>query len=472
MRLGVESLDVRCCPRAATVTALGPAPAEPGIESEPPSVRPNFLLIVTDDQRVDTMRAMPQTRHLLARSGVRFANSFVTTPLCCPSRSSLLTGQYAHNHGVRGNRPPNGGFELFRDGSTLATWLHDAGYRTGLFGKYLNGYPEGGNEDYVPPGWDEFQATVSVRGAGAPFFDYDIAGTGPRRHYGTEPADYSTDVLAALVIDFIEGAEQNDDQPFFAYFAPQAPHAPTTPAPRHAGTLDTLEPHRPPSFDEPDLQDKPMWLNRGPLSQNEIEAVAQLRQDTYESLFAVDEAIAQFVSTLTDTAELDRTVIIFTSDNGFQWGEHRRIGKDLPYEESIQVPLVIRDGRSPVRRRVGRLALNIDLAPTIAEMAGLKPPRTVDGRSLVPLLAGNPAVSWRSEFLVEGFRRQHGYTALRSKGWKYIEHDSGERELYDLRTDPYELNSLHDDESREPLIREMANRLQLLRECHADSCRA
>ena len=436
---------------------------------------PNIILINTDDQRADTMEFMPATVGLLGGLGTTFDNSFVCTGICGPSRASLFTGKYGHNTGVLANEPPVGGLANFDDTTTIATILQDAGYRTGLVGKYANGYssavkasdPESG---FIPPGWDEWQSLV-----GNQYYNYSICENGPIRTYGADAEDYQTDVLASKAEDFILSSEADDDQPFFLYLAPLAPHmkSPATiPAPRHEGAFDDVDPIHLPSFNETDVTDKPSWVRSLPqLSASEIATLESNTQDYLETLLAVDEAVARVIDTLERSGELENTVIIFTSDNGLQLGEHRiagKFGKKLTaYEETIRVPLLIRDGRNPLQQVSDDLALNIDLAPTIIELAGLEVPDDMDGRSLVPLMNGE-TTDWREEFLVQQFAPtgylQPSQLALRTEQWMYIEDlTTGERELYDMVSDPRQLESLHADPAMGAVMFQLAARLQELR---------
>jgi N-acetylglucosamine-6-sulfatase len=399
--------------------------------------RPNFVLIVTDDQRWDTLAAMPAVRRLLVEGGVTFRNAFVTTPSCCPSRASILSGQYSHTTGVLDGSTDNvrGGAAAFEDASSLATWLHDDGYRTGMVGKYLNDYlrlPAG----YVPPGWDEWFAVNESRPQ-IRYYDYRLNENGAIVRYGNAPSEYSTSVLQGKAVDFVR-----QERPFFLYFAPLAPHLPAVPAPGDAGSR--VPPWSPPSsFDEDDVSDKPGG-GMAPLDRHKARTV---REQMFRSLRGVDRAIAAISDAVEAAGGSDDTYFVFTSDNGYLWGEHRITGKVWPYEESIRVPLVIRPpGRHPTRT-LDQLALNIDIAPTIAELAGIEPRSPLDGRSLVPLLSGT-TVPWRSRFVVEflGFApATPPYVGVRTERYLYVEYGNGWRELYDLRTDPFQLTNLIGD---------------------------
>ena len=439
---------VLLCPVRAT--ARSPAPAADG--------RPNIVLIVSDDQRFDTLWAMPILTERLAARGVTFPDAFVTNPLCCPSRASILTGDYSHTHLVYRQDPPFGRFEWFDDRSTLATWLHDAGYRTGLFGKYLDGYQHAAVTGYVPPGWDRWVAFVHSEQV-----DYQLTIDGELHAYGHAPGDHATEVLADQVVSFIRGSTG----PLFVEFTPSVPHAPAIPSPGDEDAFADLAPARPPSFDEADVSDKPAWVRALPrLSPEQVSAIDAFRQDQYRSLLGLDRAIGRILDALQETGRLENTLIVFTSDNGILHGEHRWAKKEAPYEEAIRVPMVMRwdaDGWDAGAQMPGILALNIDLAPTIADAAGVTHPHT-DGRSLLPVLEGS--APWRSDFLVEhleGTNPVPTYCAVRSQRWMYVRYTTGEEELYDLRADPYELENLAADPAERQVLE--GRRARLLELC-------
>lgn len=399
--------------------------------------RPSILLIVTDDQRWDTLWSMPEVQRLLADPGITFTNAFTTSSLCCPSRASILTGAYPHTTGVYRQLMPYGGFKAFDDATTIATVLNDAGYETGLFGKYLDAYQSDALSGYVPPGWDRWVAFVHSQ-----FFDYGLTVDGVIRRYGTAPEDYSTDVLAAEAEAFVRGSEG----PVFAVFAPAAPHAPATPSPADNAGFEDLPPWRPPSFEEADRSDKPAYVrDLRRLGEVRTESLEVLRRNQYLSLQSVDRAVARLLDALEDTGRLDDALILFTSDNGLLWGEHGWLKKEVPYDEAIRVPLVVRaDGIvGEGGRDDDRLVANIDLAPTIAEAAGVELPGA-DGRSLIPLLEGRPG-PWRSALLIEHMRGANPiptYCAVRTHRYLFVTYETGERELYDIGVDPLQLRNV------------------------------
>jgi arylsulfatase A-like enzyme len=410
--------------------------------------QPNIVLIVTDDQRADTLRWMPFVRRQLAGRGVTFTNALVPTSTCCPSRASLLTGLFAHSTGVwsngwTSNVGRTGGWVSFHrnlmERRSVAVWLDDAGYRTILVGKYLNGYDER-PRGYMPPGWDRWHAFA---GSNAEYYDYDLVHTSGRTtHFGAARRDYSTDVLRRYALDEIRSARTN--QPLFLLFTPYAPHQPSLPAERDAGSGAGLQSYGPPSLNERDMFDKPAWLRRvRPLSTAIIEAN---RRGHYESLQAVDDAVRTLMRAVKRRPGSRQTMVIFTSDNGIMWGEHRLFGKFVPYVHASHVPLVITWKRHlEAGSRHRGLALNVDIAPTIADAAGVETPGT-EGISLLGPVR-------RRGFVVEatGTSGHDGsgqksprppYCGWRTRRFLYVSYGSHGKELYDYRRDPWELHSV------------------------------
>jgi arylsulfatase A-like enzyme len=463
------SIGVACSSSEPTVV---PAP-------DPPK-HPNILFILTDDLDTDSIKVMPQLKSLLIEQGTLFSNFFITTPLCCPSRTSILRGQYAHNTQIFGNQIPHGGFEkvysLGLEESTIATWLHAVGYNTALMGKYLNAYPMKNSETYVPPGWDEWYSPVE----GQPYsgFNYTLNENGKLVSYGNNPKDYGTDVYHRKATRFITSAIKSG-KPFFVYLSTYTPHEPATPAPRHQDLFADAEAPHSPSFNEGDVSDKPRRIrNLHPLNNSQIINIDELYRRRLQSLQAIDEMLANLVETLEGLGQLENTYIVFSSDNGYHLGHHRlRFGKQTPYEEDIRVPLVVRGPNVPVGQVIEHLTANIDLAPTFAEWAGVTAADFVDGRSLVPLLSGNSPLEniWRQAILLETNTTRRdtpvpAFQAIRTKDYKYVEYVTGERELYDLSKDPHELQNIN--EIADPaLIQQLAARLVELRSCAARSCR-
>lgn len=420
--------------------------------------RPSLILVLTDDQRWNTLWAMPTVRRSLKRQGVGFRNSFVVNPHCCPSRATILTGRYSHSTGVYTNEDEfHGGFANFDDDSTIATWLDDAGYRTALLGKYLNGYSPV-DSDYIPPGWDRWLAFATrARGAGK-YYDYMLSDDGKPVYLGRHPEDYSTDVLAREAVDFICETEG----PLFLVYAPYAPHGPAIPAPRHRDEFNDLRLEIPPSYDESDVSDKPRWVRKLPRA-----GPYRSHRDYLRTLLGVDEALGDILEALGETRRLHNTLIVFASDNGFMWGEHRHRFKLAPYEESIRVPFVIRFDRLIEEPHIDRrLVLNLDVAPTLADAAGVPAPG-VEGKSLLPLLTGD-AKGWRDHFLIEHLHVASPtardvvptYCAVRTRRELYVAYRTGEEELYDLRSDPYQLHNRSDDRSRQSKLQELRRLLR------------
>ena len=440
-------------------------------EAEASGDRPNVIFVLADDLDYASAQQMPNLNSLLVEQGTSFENTFTSMSLCCPSRATILTGLYAHTSGVKGNKPPDGGFEVFRDEGleegTIATRLQEEGYRTAYLGKYLNGY---GADDptYVPPGWDEWYGKLNEQ----KLYDYSINENGEEVSYGSETGDFYTDVLSGQATDFVRRAAP-ENEPFFAYVAPTAPHGPATPAERHEGAFAGEEAPRPPSFDEQDVSDKPSWRqDTERLSEEEISEIDAYHQKRLESMLAVDEMVGSLVEELEAAGELENTYVAFTSDNGWLAGVHRlKEGKDRVYEESAHVPLFVRGPGVLAGASVEELTLNTDFAPTFAELSGVEFGGS-DGRSLAPLLRGEEPGSWRTSVLLEGFvgKGDRVYGAVRTKTHKYVEHENGEKELYDLANDPYELENVY--ETADPaLVEDLKARLEALRECSGDGCR-
>ena len=457
-------------------------------------MRPNVLVIETDDQTVESMKVMSRTQQLLARQGVTFDNSFVSFSLCCPSRATFLTGQYAHNHGVLHNMAPRGGYYKLDHSNVLPVWLQRAGYYTAHIGKYLNEYGVR-NAAEVPRGWSEWHGSVDP--STYSFFGYRLNEGGKVTRYcaDRDPACYQTDVYARKAGEIIRRRAPSS-QPFFLWLAFVAPHSgapadpddpkstrrgeralPTPhPAPRHRNAFRSMPLPQPPSFNEADMSDKPSFLRgRRLLTAADVAAVREMYQQRLESLLAVDEAVSSVVTALRRTGELERTLIIFTSDNGFFHGEHRiKDGKVHLYEPSIRVPLIIRGPGVPrgVHRR--QLVANIDLAPTIVAAARANAGRAMDGRSLFPLIRDGGR-EWGRDLLLESMTTPDAYVGIRTRNFLYTQYADGtpeDRELYDLRRDPHELESAHRDAARAGIREALAARLRRLVTCKGADCRA
>jgi arylsulfatase A-like enzyme len=386
--------------------------------------------------RKDDLRFVPETRRLVGNRGMEFENAFVTFAMCCPSRASILTGLYPHNHRVFTNEAPEGGEPGFRhlDNSTLATWLDDAGYRTALIGKYFNGYAG----TYQPPGWDVW-------------------------HPGG-----SDTLKAQRTEDFIRASAQ-DTAPFFAYVALHTPRP-------HADRYPNLGVPRTRDYNEKSVSDKPYWIRTAPrVSSKGKDAADKLYRNRARSLLEVDDVMERLYTPLQETGELDNTYIIFTSDNGFHFAEHRLRPprKSTAYEPDIRIPLLVRGPGIAADTHRSQMVLNNDLAVTMADLAVVRPTRKVDGRSFAPILRGH-SPAWRSAFLVENptGRVVPAFRALRkSDGKKMTQfYNRGVREVYFLSEDPRELRNIQKSMPK-VLKQRLQHRLNALKDCFGSSCR-
>ena len=422
--------------------------------------RPNILIIVTDDQRAaNTMGVMPQTLRYFRGGGRQFTNAFATTPLCCPSRATSLTGRYAHNTGVRQNRPDG------LDRSTLfPRLLRRAGYRTAMAGKFLNRFRG------RPPYFERSARLLRLlQGAYVdPLFmvDGDI-----RRQTG-----YSTTLIGQYARRFLRSFEGDDAAPWFLYLAPVAPHHPWTPAPRYTRSPLPRWSGNPAVF-ERDRSDKPPYVRTLHFTRADAQIV---RAGQLRTLMSVDEMVGRLVATLEDLGEKRDTLAIFTSDNGYLWADHAFGGdfgtageKRVPYTASVQVPFFLRwPGRVPRRSRDDRLVGNVDIAPTVLSAARIapdpaKPP--LDGRSLL-------APGRRGRMLLEYWKERGQpiptWASLRTRRYQYIEYYTSDgrrsfREYYNLVRDRWQLRNLLGDAraANDPNVRRLQARLARDRRC-------
>jgi arylsulfatase A-like enzyme len=478
-----------------------------------PGPHPNIVFLLTDDLDAHEVAYMPNLRRLLTDEGVTFSRFYVSVSLCCPSRSSILRGQYSHNTGILTNGSGNGGFEtayrLRLEQSTIGTWLQKAGYKTAYIGKYLNAYPDTAHQNYEPPGWNEFDS--AVRGNPYSEYNYTLNQNGRLVRYGNRPDDYGTNVYVGMADEFIRHEKHH---PFFIYLNSYAPHGPATPAPQDVNRFPTAKAPRTPAFNVHEAG-KPAWLRRlralrAPGIAN-IDAAYRLR---IRSLQAVDRGVATLIATLRDTHELSNTYFVFSSDNGFHLGQFRLpAGKETAYETDIKVPLIVRGPGVPRHRTCAFLFGNIDLAPTFARLAGTGVPMWVDGRSFAAQLR-DPAVDAhpRQAYLVEHWkesRTEHigrgpteppdhdadvesvpvrivtaapgvppprkdlipEFHGARTVRYLYVEYVTGERELYDTRTDPYELHNIVDLPADHALVERLHVLVARLEVCSAAVCR-
>ena len=513
----MKRLAGRCVPFACALAAF----LSVSTERPQSQTKPNIVLIMVDELNVgmlDTMVSkglMPNLKAHLVDTGYAFTESFVTRALGVPSRVTSLTGQYAHNHGVLGHANETiGGIIRFNASSTVATWLRSAGYRTGYVGKYLSGYGTWTAPTYVPPGWESWTATLEPNYHSMDLYKINHNGAvidfAPINQ-ATGGVYYQTDVLTAQAGNFIRTAP-SFLRPFFLYVAPPAVNmeypwynecadasaplwggnfwgATGRPAARHrdtifGNTVDFALPMRP-SFNEEDVSDKPDWVQRNPLlTPTDIDCLQKNYWRRLEMLRSVDEMVGYIVQSLQSTGALANTLIIFTSDNGLYYGEHRLGEKSSAYDEAIRVPLYIRAPWTSTPRQVDKLVLNNDLAPTIAHLAGAVPTITIDGRSLVPLLQNPDTSQWRRIFLIENWNEvDHPSTTApdlfavrtdRATPRLFVNYPGAvtgaSTELYDLATDPYQLQNI----SADPARAQEAARLQLwlgaLRTCRGLGC--
>jgi arylsulfatase A-like enzyme len=542
---------------AGSAAALSSPISEEALEergSEPISERPSFVVVQTDDETLDQLYtvfnaggievpAMPNTLSMIAGRGMTFNRYYVSYPLCCPSRVTLLTGRYAHNSNVRGNVQPNGGYSGFRArgawSHNLATWLQGAGYRTIHIGKFLNGY---GDEPYdngteVPPGWSAWHTvlnadthhyyygyTLNDNGTiDGPFGDsgsWDTREYGERDYFGCpttsiegKPCLYETDVFSRIAAEELIGTPP--EQPFYLQLDYTAPHgdfrrpAGPEPAPRHYTLFDGAPyPHdREEGFNEGNVNDKPRFIREAPyLSGEEIHTYRVYYDKALASLRAIDDGVKTVLDTLGTQHRLHNTYVIFVSDNGFFYGEHRLTGgKFLAYEPSTHLPFLIRGPGIKAGTSTGELAANTDIAPTVLELAGVKPDKSIDGTSLVPFLR-DPSLRTRRGILFESFvqtddveangeptaqravsevrpRRKSGsakasivappkdYEGIRLGPYKYIEWPDGEKELYDITKDPNELNNIVRVPNYFPIRAFLHAQLIRLEACVGRACR-
>ena len=480
--------------------------------------RPNIVVVMADDMRADDLRFMPHVRRLVAARGLTYENTFSPYPLCCPARASFLTGQYAHNHRVLGNAAPYG-FGGFDDSATVATSLQEAGYRTAFVGKYLNDYgllpsrvTGAASATFVPAGWSDWHGLLQVPypvGAGTYHYFHPVLNeNGTVRSYEGE---YQTTLLGRIVRDVV--VEAAGEQPFFVYLSTLAPHDglphepddvdvvrrdngteawfPTAARPAwvrgRADALVARSPGLPPHGQpEDDVSDKPRSVRMPPLNDAEVEAEARVTRQRAESLFVLDLEVARLVDTLRVTGELDDTVLMFTSDNGYFLGEHRkRLGKTLPYEPALRVPLLVAGPGVPSGRRFDPV-ITPDLTATIVDLAGARAPHLADGSSLrwnirngdrgwtapvvTEAIADRASAGGTPAAVERGFVDARTTIGLRTARYKLVRWASGVVELYDLERDPNELTNV----VRDPAYAAVRDRLTRLwwryRDCAGAAC--
>ena len=491
---------------AAPASTTTPPPLPEGVEVTPSVDQPNILLVMTDDQTVEAMRVLDRINTRIAGEGTTFTNSVTSYPLCCPSRATYYSGQYAHNHGVLWNALPTGGFTRFSDWETaFPSSLQQAGYHTAHVGKYLNGYGVG-NPTELPAGWDDFRGLIDP--STGMFFGFSINDNGVIDTYDEDDKSlYQTDVVTDLALEQIDAGE-NSDQPWFVNVSYLAPHAKfgytlekyradpsivredieqantafdiesPVPAPRHEGSFDGVELPEKANFSASTPgQVVPQW--RPEIDEQRTKDITRNYQLELESLLAVDEGVDRLLDRLDQLGVADDTLVLFTSDNGYFHGEHREYqGKYYPWEESLAVPLLMRGPGVAKGVEVDSVVANIDLGPTLLDVAGARQLRPMDGRSLAPVMA-NPAVEWDRPILLEGFQPpapfRPQYQGVRTNRYSYIEYTGGGlqgAELYDLETDPEQLVNLVLDGQHQGLVSDLDALVTDLRQCGGTACDA
>ncbi len=486
----------------------------------------NVVFILTDDMTTSELAAMPNVQSLLASQGTSFNRAYVSFPLCCPSRATMMSGLYMHNHGVHGNLAPNGGWPKFRphESNDLAVWMHDNGYYDVHIGKYLNGYGADDGGLPVPPGWDEWYGKVSED---ALYFNYELiektgsSATPKITFYGDQPADYQTDVFSDRAVNFVDD-KGLESQPFWLNVWFNSPHGPFDPAPRDLHRLDAAPLPKLPGFNEKNITDKPKWLRkqvRKRLSKKQAALIANERRRQEEQLISVDQSVGDLVQSLKDRGILDDTYIIFASDNGIFRGEHRiASGKFLPYDPASRVPLIIRGPGIPAGGVSDELVWNGDIPQTILQIASGSQNDSVDGRSLLPF-AENPGLRSTRPILLEGDTGPGGtgtessaqsssalsrearvhvagkrgvsnleqepdaiksadqtnhapaYRSIRTARYEYTLYANGQSELYDMQRDPFQLRSVVRDPRYRYVRKWLYSQLVPLSACAGSSCR-
>lgn len=422
------------------------------IRDAPAQSQPNIIFIMTDDQDLQSLDYMPKTKALLGDKGVTFSNAFVQFPLCCPTRATMLSGQYSHNNGVRGNLPAwNGGYQVWSptEGNSLGPWMQAAGYSTAFLGKNMNGYEF---ETYrVPVGWTRWRGLKEWD-----YWNWSIyVGDGTIKHNDNRPTEYLTDNQAIRGTALIRSATQ----PFMNLVWTFAPHiakngsGAAVPAGRHLGTFDNVPVPHTPAFNSTHTTGKHPIVASFPVMNSAAVANSErVWRRNIESLQAVDDLVEDIVDQLTVSGLINNTYIIYTSDNGNLHGEWKKYGKLLPYERSIRVPLIIRGPGIPAGVVRNELVVDADITATILDWGNAAYGRTLDGKSLVPLLSTN-TVAWRSALFLTGLYDTSGiydqnftrWNAIRTATRKYIRASDGFEELYDLQADLWERFSVVND---------------------------
>jgi N-acetylglucosamine-6-sulfatase len=446
--------------RARAGSATGSAGAATAAEQQSGGKKPNILYVLTDDLSWNLVKYMPHVREM-AKEGTTFSNFFATDSLCCPSRTTIMTGQFPHNTGVFTNSGNDGGYRAFlknhNERKCYGRAMQKAGYQTGFMGKYLNGYQpadkHGTPKPYVPSGWDEWD----VAGDAYSEYNYDLNENGRVKHYGHKPKDYLTDVMSRKATSFVNSSAKSK-KPFMLELSTFAPHGPSTPAPRDAHKYPNLKAPRTDAYNKA-TKPTPKWQKElKPLSAKEKKRMDRSFAKRVRSVQAVDAMIGHLKKQLKAKGMADDTYIVFGSDNGFHMGEHRlRQGKQTAYDTDTKLPLMVTGPGVKAGKKVPQLAQNTDLSPTFQELAGIKRPANVDGESLVDLMHGRSPDDWRESVLVEhrhpktkkndpdaapdSSGNPPSYEAIRTAHGLYVEYADGEREYYATKSDPEQLKN-------------------------------
>lgn len=453
-------------------TAMGTSVNSPVSRTSEP---PNIIFILTDDLSVREMKHHPKLRNMIGGKEGAELDGFTTNSLCCPSRASILTGTYTHNNNVKANKAPAGGrYRFWKEGhekDSLGRWMYRAGYRTSYIGKYLNGYTKG-----KPVGWASWYGYSGYykRQSSHPFF-----WKGKKRYV---KRGNDTDQMRRFAVREIK-ASKKTKKPLFLTVATNAPHSPSIYSKKDSEDFSELKVPRTPAYRETDLSDKPKWVReRPPISKKKKASMDLMYRDRQRAMKSVTRLTDSVIQELKKTGELDNTYIVFTSDNGFRFGEHGiGQGKTTAYEEDIRVPLYVRGPGIPGPSKPQGPALLIDLAPTFLDWADASKPADIDGRSLAPFLWETER-NQRKAFLVEGYNDREGYhhyvptyRTLRGKDFSYTEYPASNgyngRELYDLNEDPYQLKNLLTGDYSEQEVSKYSQQLEKLYKCRGRNCR-
>jgi arylsulfatase A-like enzyme len=453
-----------------------------------PGNKPNVLVIMADDETLESVRILDNVNRLIAAQGTTFSHYYASFPNCCPSRATYLTGQFSHNDGVRDNVPPNGGFGKLKGDETLPVWMQRAGYWTASIGKYLNQWGADGNIS-APKGWDHWYGLIDPTTYN--YYDYSISNDGQRIDHGHAPADYQTDVLGAEVVRTIQDRAKSD-QPWFVSWTPLAPHAQAhetasgenvseagiegtfpTPADKYKGTLANEQAPKTAAYNQKDMSGMPeVFRSLPPLGPGVQAKIQQEYEQELESLKSVDEWVGKIFDALAQTGQLDTTDVLFTSDNGFYHGEHRiTFLKVFLYEEGVHLPLLIRGPGFPKGATADGIVGNVDLAPTIMKLGGATSPLVLDGRD-VGVVANDPDKARGRGMLLENLTQggKAHTEGIHTERWVYLTNEKDEEELYDLQKDPDEITNLAAEPVAAKIKADLKKRLDKLRDCKGADC--